>query len=57
MRSAGDDSIVFDTASDGEIVWQLKRKDTPAEESPGSFYKAQRICQQSRLGDAIAQPS
>ena len=37
------DSVVFEVTSDGEIVWQLKVKDTPAVNTPGWFYKAQRI--------------
>ena len=45
MLTAGDESIVFETTFEGEIVWQLKLKDTPAEKSPGWFYKAQRVCQ------------
>ncbi len=39
------DSVIFEVTSDGEIVWQLKVKDTPAVNTPGWFYKAQRICQ------------
>jgi len=38
------DSVIFEVTSDGEIVWQLKVKDTPAVNTPGWFYKAQRIC-------------
>lgn len=37
------DSVIFEVTSDGEIVWQLKIKDSPVGNSPGFFYKAQRI--------------
>ncbi|MBU1701088.1 MAG: aryl-sulfate sulfotransferase [Candidatus Eisenbacteria bacterium] len=39
-----DDSVIFEITNSGEIVWQFKIKDTPATNSPGWFYKAQRIC-------------
>ena len=42
----GDDSVVFEVTPDGEIVWQLKLKDTPATDTPGWFYKAERVCQE-----------
>jgi len=42
----GDDSVIFEVTPDGEIVWQLKLKDTPATGSPGWFYKAERLCQE-----------
>jgi len=40
-----DESVIFEVTPQKEIVWQLKVKDTPATDSPGWFYKAQRICQ------------
>jgi outer membrane protein assembly factor BamB len=40
-----EDSVIFEVTPQGEIVWELKLKDTPAERSPGWFYKAQRMCQ------------
>ncbi len=39
------DSVIFEITQNGEIVWQLKVKDTPATGTPGWFYKAQRIVQ------------
>lgn len=42
----GDESIIMEVTPDGEIVWQLKLKDTPATGSPGWFYKAERVCQE-----------
>jgi len=39
------DSVIFEVTSEREIVWQLKVKNTPAINSPGWFYKAQRVCQ------------
>lgn len=39
----GDQSVVMEVTLAGEVVWQLKLKDTPAENSPGWFYKAQRV--------------
>ena len=46
VQGDGDVSVVFEVTPAGEIVWQLKLKDTPAERSPGWFYKAQRVCQE-----------
>ncbi len=46
VQMPGDDSIVMEVTSAGEIVWQLNLKDSPAEGSPGWFYKAQRVCQE-----------
>lgn len=37
-----EDSVIFEVTTDGEIVWQLKIKDSPATGLPGFFYKAQR---------------
>ncbi len=42
----GDDSVVLEVTPDGQIVWELKFKDTPAPNSPGWFYKAERVCQE-----------
>jgi hypothetical protein len=39
------DSVIFEVTDTGEIVWQLKVKDTPVAGAPGWFYKAQRIAQ------------
>ncbi|MHC4444596.1 MAG: aryl-sulfate sulfotransferase [Planctomycetota bacterium] len=39
-----DESVIFEVTPAKEIVWQLKVKDVPATDSPGWFYKAQRIC-------------
>lgn len=39
-----EDSVIFEVTPAGEIVWQLKLKNTPADRSPGWFYKAQRMC-------------
>ncbi len=41
-----DESTVLEVTPAGEIVWQLKLQDTPAENRPGWFYKAQRICEE-----------
>jgi hypothetical protein len=38
-----EDSVIFEITPDGEIVWQLKIKDSPAINSPGFFYKCQRV--------------
>jgi hypothetical protein len=37
------DSVIFEITQDGEIVWQLKLFNRPASQTPGYFYKAQRI--------------
>lgn len=37
------DSVIFEITPGGEIVWQLKIKDAPANNSPGFFYKCQRV--------------
>jgi hypothetical protein len=42
----GQESVIFEVSQDDEVVWQLKVMDTPADNSPGWFYKAQRLCQQ-----------
>ena len=42
-----EDSVIFEVTPAGDVVWQLKVKDTPTGTRPGWFYKAQRI------GDAI----
>ncbi|MCP4589252.1 MAG: PQQ-binding-like beta-propeller repeat protein [bacterium] len=39
-----DESVIFEVTAGGEIVWQLKLKDSPATGTPGWFYKAQRVC-------------
>ncbi|MDY6861556.1 MAG: aryl-sulfate sulfotransferase [Thermodesulfobacteriota bacterium] len=44
-----DESVIFEVTSAGEIVWQLKLKDSPTGQTPGWFYRAQRIYQ----GDAV----
>jgi len=41
-----DDSVVFEVTPAGSVVWQLKIKDAPAENQPGWFYKAQRVCEE-----------
>jgi len=37
------DAVIFEVNQRKEIVWQLKIKDTPVVNSPGWFFKAQRI--------------
>jgi len=39
------ESTIFEVTPDGEIVWEMRIKDTPAEDSPGIFYKAERYCE------------
>ena len=46
VLTEGDESIVLELTPGGEIVWQLKLKDTPAPGSPGWFYKAERVCRE-----------
>ena len=41
-----DNSVVMEVTPAGEIVWQLELKDTPATQSPGWFFKAERVCQE-----------
>ncbi len=43
-RFDDDESVVFEVTPDGEIVWQLKLKEVIVGQSPGVFYKAERIC-------------
>lgn len=38
-----EDSVIFEVTESGEIVWQLKVKDTLTGSRPGFFYKAERI--------------
>ncbi|MBN1490250.1 MAG: hypothetical protein JXA69_10055 [Phycisphaerae bacterium] len=40
----GDDSVIMEVTPSGEVVWQLKYKDSPATGTPGWFYKAGRVC-------------
>ena len=40
------ESIIMEVTPDGEVVWQVKLKNTPATGSPGWFYKAERVCQE-----------
>ena len=42
----GDESIIMEVTPDGEVVWQVKLKDTPATGSLGWFYKVERVCQE-----------
>jgi len=38
------ESVIFEVTPDQEIVWQLRLYQTPVNQQPGYFYKAQRIC-------------
>ncbi len=40
----GDESVLMEVTPGREIVWQLKYKDAPAPDSPGWFFKAERVC-------------
>ena len=43
VLSTTGDSVIFEVTPEGEVVWQLKVKDTPTGTRPGWFYKAERI--------------
>ena len=43
VMSDTEDSVIFEVTESGEIVWQLKIKETPTGTRPGHFYKAERI--------------
>lgn len=39
-----DESVILEITAAGDIVWRLRLKNSPIGQSPGVFYKAERVC-------------